>query len=94
MYKLLSQLLEWLLKGSVKRALTGAGLGLASSASILIAVKAYINNFIAQSNSMGADVLALLSLSGVDIALSAIIGAIVFRLTVNSAKLSLVRVKS
>ena len=82
---------EWLLKGSVRSALTGAGLGLGSALITLTAVQTYINNLVSTSSSFSADMLALCALSGAHIALSSIIGAIVYKLTVSSAKLSLVR---
>lgn len=91
MWKMLSQIGEWLTKGSVKSALTGAGLGLASSAVVLTAVQSYIDKLLVAGNSMSADALGLLALSGAHIALSMIIGAIVYRLTITSTKLTLMR---
>lgn len=91
MWKMLAQFSEWLMKGSVRSALTGAGLGLGSAVVSLTVIHTYIDRLVSQGNSMSADALALLALSGVHVALSAILGAIVYRLTTSSAKLSLMR---
>lgn len=91
MWRFLALFSEWLLKGSVRSALTGAGLGLGSAVITLTAVQAYINQVVATSSSFSADMLALCALSGAHIALSGIFGAIVYKLTVSGAKLSLIR---
>lgn len=91
MWAFLTRFSEWLLKGSVKSALTGAGLGLGSAAISLTVIQNYIANVVALGNSMSADVLGLLALSGAHISLSGIIGTIVYRITVSSGKLTLMR---
>lgn len=91
MMKLLVAFGEWLLKGSVRGALLGAGLGLGTAAGLLTALNIYIDRLIGQFGTLSNDVLGLLALSGVHIALSAIIGAVIFRLTMNSAKVSLMK---
>lgn len=91
MMKLLVAFGEWLLKGSVRSALLGAGLGLGTAAGLLTALQIYIDRLTSQFGTLSNDVLGLLALSGVHIALSAIIGAVVFRLTMNSAKVSLIK---
>lgn len=91
MMKLLVAFGEWLLKGSVRSALLGAGLGLGTAAGLLTALNIYIDRLTSQFGTLSNDVLGLLALSGVHIALSAIIGAVVFRLTMNSAKVSLMK---
>ena len=91
MMKLLVAFGEWLLKGSVRSALLGAGLGLGTAAGVLTALQVYIDRLITQFGTLSNDVLGLLALSGVHIALSSSIGAVVFRLTMNSAKVSLMK---
>lgn len=91
MMKLLVAFGEWLLKGSVRSALLGAGLGLGTAAGLLTALHIYLDRLTSQFGTLSNDVLGLLALSGVHIALSAIIGAVVFRLTMNSAKVSLMK---
>ncbi len=91
MMKLLIAFGEWLLKGSVRSALLGAGLGLGTGAAVLTALNIYIDRLTSQFGTLSNDVMGLLALSGVHIALSAIISAVVFRLTMNSAKVSLIK---
>lgn len=91
MWKFLTIFSEWLMKGSVRSALTGAGLGIGSAAITLTAVQTYIGYLISTSNSISSDVLGLLALSGAHISLSGIIGAVVYKLTASSAKLTLMR---
>lgn len=82
---------EWLLKGSVRGALLGAGLGLGTAAGTLTALQIFIDRMLITFGSLSSEVVGLLALSGVHIALSAIIGAVVFRLTMNSAKVALIK---
>ncbi len=91
MWRFLTLFSEWLLKGSVQSALKGAGLGIGTAAVSLTIVNTYINKVIAQSSSFSTDMLALAALSGAHISLSMIFGAIVWKLTSGSAKLSLIR---
>lgn len=91
MLRLLTIFGEWLLNGSLKKILLGAGLGLGSAAVSLTAIQTYINRVVSVSSGFSSDMLALCALSGADIALSSILGAIVYKLTVGAAKLSLVR---
>lgn len=94
MWRFLTLFSEWLLKGSVQTVLKGAGLGLGSTIATLAVVQAYIDKVVSESQGFKADMLALCALSGADIALSAILGAIVYKLTVSGAKLSLMKLKS
>lgn len=91
MWAYLARFTEWLMKGSVKTALAGAGLGLASAGMSLTLVQQYLEKVQQYGNSMAADALALLSLSGADVALSMIIGAIMAKFAMNGAKVALVR---
>lgn len=91
MWAIFTRISEWLIQGSVRSALTGAGLGLGSAALSLTLIQNYINQLLQVGNSISADVLGLLALSGVHIALSGIIGSVVYRITASSAKLTLMR---
>lgn len=94
MWKFLTLFSEWLMKGSVRSMLAGAGLGLGSAVVSLTMIQSYINDLVAKGNSMSSASLGLLALSGAHIALSSILGAIVYRLTASSAKLTLMRKSS
>ena len=87
MWRFLTLFSEWLLKGSVQSALKGAGLELGTAAVSLTIVNTYINKVIAQSSSFSTDMLASLHCQ-VLIFISMIFGAIVWKLTSGSAKLS------
>ncbi|MCU4496796.1 DUF2523 domain-containing protein [Acinetobacter ursingii] len=92
MWRILFLVGEFLLKQSIKTALLGAGLGLASTAGVLVALNIYISKLQSQANSMPSDTIALLAMSGFPIAFSMVIGAVVFRLTLN-ASVKLVKLK-
>lgn len=94
MWKMLTAFGDWLLQGSVRSALTGAGLGLGTSLVSITLVQQYIDKVVSSGNSVESDVLGLLALSGVDVALSSIIGAVIYKMTVSSTKLSLMRKKA
>lgn len=91
MWRFLAVFCEWIMKGSVRSILIGAGLGLGSAVGSLTIIQSYVTKLIQTSSSISADVLALLALSGVHIALSGIIGAVIYKITISSAKLSLMR---
>ncbi|MEN8392533.1 DUF2523 family protein [Acinetobacter indicus] len=93
MWSILARFMEWSVKGSVKTALTGAGLGLASATISLTYMQQYLNELMAVGNSLMGDSLALLALSGGDLAFSMIIGALVTRTTISASKISLVRMQ-
>jgi len=81
----------FLLQGSVKTALLGAGLGLASAVVMKTVLERYINQALQQMQGFDAVVASFLHLSGFDIALSVVIGALIARVTMNSMKLSLIK---
>ncbi len=88
MGKLIFSLLGMFASSAIKQALIGAGLGLGTSAFLLTMFNRYMAN--AQQNLSGlGELLGLLGIAGVDVALSLIFGAMVFRVTVASLKLSL-----
>lgn len=85
MFRLLLIFGEWLLKNSVKTILLGAGLALATTAGMLATLDIFISRLQGQANSMASDAIQMLALSGFPTAFSMIIGAVVYRLTVNAS---------
>ncbi|XID75131.1 DUF2523 family protein [Alkanindiges sp. WGS2144] len=92
MGKLLFLVGQLLLGSAVKRMLLGAGLGLMSSQIILTIVRQFINQGLSGLFSNGGVVLSFLGLSGCDVALSVLIGAVIARATINSMGLTLKKV--
>lgn len=84
-YSNLQKIGDFLLKGSVQTALKGAGLGIGTSTALLTAMNSYISSIVNTANSMGGNVVGLCGLAGAHIAISSIIGACVYRMTVTSA---------
>ena len=71
-----------------KKVLVGAGVTVVSGAVINIVLTAYINKAIAASSQIDSTYLGLLSISGLDHAISIIIGALIARATLLAANLS------
>lgn len=84
MYAILARIGDWLLKGSVRTALTGAGLGVGTSAVMLATANNYVASIQAQAGSLSANMVGLAGLAGVHIGMSMIIGAVIYRMTVTS----------
>jgi hypothetical protein len=74
---------------AAKNMLTGAGLGLATAGFILTVLNHYIDSFAQSMN--GLQIVGLLAISGVDVAMSVIIGALVTRATIQSQSISLTK---
>ncbi|OEY92540.1 DUF2523 family protein [Acinetobacter qingfengensis] len=89
MFKIFYKILDWLLKNSVQRVLAGAGLSVVSYLAVLTAIQTAFYSLVNNVNSISADLLQLLGLSGVDKCLSAFISVAVFLLTLNSGKLAI-----
>lgn len=89
MWSKLVSVLNSLQRGSLKSWLTGAGLMLGTSVASMTAFSAAVSALKNQTNAVSVDVLALAHLSGFDVAMSLILGAIVTRMTLNSSKLVL-----
>lgn len=89
MWATVSKLATSLEKGSLKNILTGAGVMLASSASVMTAFSAVVSQLQSSVGSVSSNVLALAHLSGIDAGMSIILGAVVTRLTISSQKLFL-----
>lgn len=91
MYKILALVGAWLLQNSIQKVLLGAGLGLVSYLGVMTAVRTAFNSLIQQVNSIGADLLNLMGIYGIDYVLSAFVSVAVFLLTLNSGKLMIRR---
>lgn len=88
MKAILFGLTSWLLSNFAKKVLLGAGVTLVSGAVINIVLTTYINKAIAASSQIDSTYLGLLSISGLDHAISIIIGALIARATLLAANLS------
>ena len=88
MKAILFGLTSWLLSNFAKKVLAGAGVTLISGAVFNAILGAYINKAISASSSINPTYLGLLSISGLDHAISIIIGALVARATLMAANLS------
>ena len=88
MKAILFSLTSWLLSNFAKKVLVGAGVTIVSGAVINIVLTTYINKAIAASSQIDSTYLGLLSISGLDHAISIIIGALVARATLLAANIS------
>lgn len=88
MKAILFGLTSWLLSNFAKKVLVGAGVTIVSGAVINIILTTYINKAIAASSQIDSTYLGLLSISGLDHAISIIIGALIARATLLAANLS------
>lgn len=88
MKQMLFALTSWLLSNFAKKVLAGAGVTLISGAVFNAILAAYINKAITASSSINPTYLGLLSISGLDHAISIIIGALVARATLMAANVS------
>lgn len=89
MLKFLANLSEWLLKNSVQKALSGAGLGVVSYLVVLVSVRAAFDQMINSAYSAPAQLLNLMGIFGVDAVISAFVSVAVFLMTLNSGKLAI-----
>ena len=88
MKAILFGLTSWLLSNFAKKVLVGAGVTIVSGAVINIILTTYINKAISATNQIDSTYLGLLSISGLDHAISIIIGALIARATLLAANLS------
>lgn len=80
-----------LLSIGIKKALMGAGLGLASYAGLSAMLDSMITKAVTQMQGGSAVALAFLGISGMDTALSMVMSAVLVRATIFGASLSLVK---
>lgn len=88
MKSLLFGLTSWLLSNFARKVLLGAGVTLISGAVINIVLTTYINKAISASSQIDGTYLGLLSISGLDHAISIIVGALIARATLMAANIS------
>lgn len=89
MLKFFATLSEWLLKNSVQKALSGAGLGVVSYLVVLTSVRAAFDQMINTAYSAPAELLNLMGIYGIDYVLGSFISVSVFLMTLNSGKLAI-----
>lgn len=92
MIKLLWWILGALLGTALKRVLIGAGLALASSYSIQSIIDTYINKALNGMNFGASTALQFLGLSGADVAISILIGALMARAFIEASRIGLRKV--
>ena len=80
-----------LLSIGIKKALMGAGLGLASYTGLSAMLDSMITSAVVQMQGGSAVALAFLGISGMDTALSMVMSAVLVRATIFGASLSLVK---
>lgn len=78
-----------LLSVGIKKALFGAGLGIASYSGLSTILDTMINNSLTEMQGADSVALAVLGMSGTDTALSMVISAVLVRATIFGAGLSL-----
>lgn len=91
MKALLFGLTSWLLSNFAKKVLLGAGVTLITGAVINAILTAYINKALNATGQIDQTYLGLLSISGLDHAISIIIGALIARATLLAANISLTK---
>lgn len=94
MGKIIFTIGTYLLGSALKRILVGAGLGLVSSQVILSITNTYIGKAITNLNFSAGPALQFLGLSGADVALSVLIGALIARATLEASKIGLKKLSS
>jgi hypothetical protein len=79
----------WLLSSFAKKVLLGAGVALVSAAGINLVLTGFINKAINASSAVDPTYLGLLAISGVDKAISIIIGALIARAAIVATDMSI-----
>lgn len=94
MLKAIFWILGLLLGSAVKRILIGAGLALISSQAIQGLIDVYITKALNGMNFAGSSAIMFLGLSGADVAISILIGALMARAFIEASKIGLRKVTS
>lgn len=82
-------IIGFVLGTALKRILLGAGLALVSSQIILTTINVYINRALSGMSFNGSNAMMFLGLSGADVAISVMIGALIARATMEAMNLGL-----
>ena len=94
MGKLLFTVGTFLLGSAFKRLLIGAGLGLVSSQVILTLINTYITKAIDNMSFSASTAIQFLGLSGADVAISVLIGALIARATFEASQIGLKKISA
>lgn len=94
MLRVLYWILGLLLGSAVKRILIGAGLALISSQAIQGLIDVYIGKALNGMSFSGSTAIMFLGLSGADVAISILIGALMARAFIEASKIGLRKVTS
>lgn len=81
----ISKILDSAESGFIKKALTGAGITVFSNTVMLTLFDTFLDQFKNNLGQINSPVLALLHMSGIDIALSIVLSAIATRMALNSS---------
>lgn len=87
MWSILARLLTSLSRGFLKNALTGAGIMLATYATVMLAFNQALDALRGSMNGIPANVMVFISMAGFDQGISIILGAMATRIALNSDKL-------
>ena len=85
-------IIGFVLGSALKRILVGAGLAIVSSQIILSIINVYINKAPSGMSTGASSAMAFLGLSGADVAISILIGALIARATMEAMNLGLKKV--
>jgi hypothetical protein len=91
-FRLLYWVIGFVLGSALKRILLGAGLAIVSSQIILNIINVYINKALSGMSTGASSAMAFLGLSGADVAISILIGALIARATMEAMNLGLKKV--
>jgi len=94
MVKILWWLLGLLLGSALKRILIGAGLALFASQAIQTLIDTYISKALSGMSFSGSTAIMFLGLSGADVAISILIGALMARAFIEASKIGLRKITS
>ena len=92
MTRVLFMLGSWLLSNFAKKVLLGAGVALTSTAVIQSVLGAFISKAINASSSIDPTYLGLLAISGLDHAISIVIGALIARAAIVATQVTVSKI--